>query len=259
MKRLLGQVLFVATCGVLASALTPGCADNDQSIFVRMVMAPPQNRQNGQCVYTNDPTQPRRSQGSLDVGLSSTYESMLLVGSQLVARGQTNTTRAEPNHVHLNGAVVRVTDANGKQISEFTALGAGDVDPGANNSPAYGLIQLPIIDAQTSAKIQGGLTQGGPAKLVVANVKVFGKTLGGVDLETGEFAFPIQVCLGCLIDFPAAADDPAKPGADCLLPATGTTSGTNTQAPCNLGQDEVVSCLYCRDHFPICRTPPPSP
>jgi hypothetical protein len=255
MKRLLGQVLLVSTCGVLATALTPACADNDQSIYVRQVMAPPLNRQNGQCSYTPDPTQPFWPRGQLDVGIRATYDPVLLVGGQLNARGDTNTTRAEPNRAHLNGAVVPVTDANGAQISEFTSLGAGTLDPQSNNIPSWGLFAAPIIDAQTSAKLKAGLTAGGPAKLVVANIKVFGKTLGGVDLESGEFQFPIEVCVGCLVDF-STGNDPATKEVDCTLPLNAAGGGTITQLPCAAGQDERTPCQLCAATNDLCKAPP---
>jgi hypothetical protein len=246
MKRLLGQSLTVVVVGSLASALTPACADNDQSIFVRAALAPPQNRQNGQCLYTSDPTQPFHSMGSLDAALRATYDVTLLVGSQLVSRADDKSSRTEPNRVHIDGAVVRVTDPNGGVINEFTSLGSSFIDPEANNAATYSPVTLTAIDAKTAKAISDRIPAGAPREasvLVTANIKVFGKTVGGVDVESGEFQFPVSVCKGCLVSF-ATGDDPAVPGVDCNQPLA---EGSSTTAlPCAAGQDEAVPCQLCR-------------
>src|SRR5690349_10740939 len=55
--RVLGQALVIGCLGTAAVAFTPACAENDQAIFIRTNLAPPQNRQNGTCLYSSDPTQ----------------------------------------------------------------------------------------------------------------------------------------------------------------------------------------------------------
>ncbi len=240
MKRLLGQVLFVAAVGGLSIAFTPACVENDQSIYIRQVMAPPQNRQNGVCVYTPDQTQAAIGEGILDVAVRSTYTATMLVGGQLMARGDQLNVRAESNRAHVNGGVVRVTGADGSFIGEFTSVGSGFVDPGLNNQPSFGLATLTLLDAATTAGIR---VQGTDSRLVIANVKVFGQTLGGVDLESGEFQFPIRICSGCLVDF-SGGDDPANPGLDCNLPVAAGSGGA-TALPCRPGQDEATPCQLC--------------
>lgn len=252
MKRLLGQTLFVLAVGSSAVALTPACAENDRSIFVRHVMAPPQTRQGGGCTYSPDENQPALFEGVLDVALRDNYNAVLLVGSQLMPRGDQNNTRAESNRAHLNGAVVKVTDPSGAVINEFTAIGNGLVDPGQQANADYGLISVTLIDAPTVAKL--AVAPGQP-RLVIANVKVFGKTLGGVDVESGEFQFPIRVCNRCLISF-ATGDDPTTEPIDCppSAPTGGTGGGTQIQGPCQMGQDEAVPCELCRDFNEACRS-----
>ena len=260
MKRVLGRFLTVGVVVLGSPVLVPAaCAQNDQSIFIRQVMAPPQNRINGECIYQADPTQIQRSGGVLDVDVSTTYTAELLVGSQLEARGDQLNTRAEPNRTHINGAVVNVTSADGTTLGSFTTEGAGFVDPQTANTTSYGLVAVRLIDGATASKIAAELHAKAdslppdppdnkhPSKLVLANVKVFGKTLGGVDLETGEFQFPIDVCLGCLISF-SQGDDPASPGVDCNLPLTtaGSQAAGTLPTPCVLGQDEFIDCRLCR-------------
>jgi hypothetical protein len=91
---------------------------------------------------------------------------------------------------------------------------------------------------------------GGQSKLVVANIKIFGKTLGGVDLESGEFQFPVRVCVGCLVDF-SSGDDPAVAGRDCNV-QIGTGTAT-VVLPCAPGQDEATPCQLCSSFSELCR------
>ena len=247
MKRVLGQAFTVVAVGVLVTAFTPACAENDQSIFIRSALAPSSNRQNGICVWSNDPTQTHLFSGLIDVGIRDSYRSVVLVGNQLIGRGDANNTRAESNRAHINGAVIRVTDPNGGSYGEFTSLASGFVDPQLNNQPSFVPISIIAIDPPTMAKIAEGLAVG-QSKQVVANIKAFGKTVGGVDLESSEYQFPIRVCNGCLLTFEGR--DPAA--AECQAPAD--AAGGNEQLPCAPGQDEITPCWLCLDR-PICRTP----
>ncbi|MBX3201582.1 MAG: hypothetical protein KF894_25825 [Labilithrix sp.] len=244
MNRLIGQAVAVTALGVLATALTPACAENDQSIFVRSVLAPALNRQNGVCTYTADVTQPMISQGVIDIGITDSYVAPLLVGNQLIPRGTAQGARAESNRARLNGAVVRVTDPTGATLSEFTALGSGFVDPALNNLPSYGPFFVTVLDPASVQRIAEQVPVG-QTRLLVANIKVFGQTLGGVDLETGEFQYPIRVCNGCLVSF-ETGDDTTSQERDCSLPL-----GDNSQGPCAIGQDEPTPCQLCRGR-PVC-------
>jgi hypothetical protein len=221
------------------------------SIFVQHVMAPPLNRQNNVCLYEADPTLPALSEGTVDVLARDTYDAQLLVGNQLIARGDTANTRAESNRARLNGVVVTVTDANGAVLGEFTAATSGFIDPAGANAPSYGIAAVTLIDAPTMGRIAGGLGAG-QTRIVLANIKAFGQTIGGVDLESGEFQFPIRVCRGCLVSF-ALGDDTTVAGTDCLLPLATTGGGGATTLPCAPGQDETTPCQLCADREG-CRT-----
>lgn len=249
MKRLLGKTFSLVVLAGLATVFAPACAENDQSIFIRTVLAPSINRQNGECIYTGDVTQRFQSEGLIDVAIRDTYTPTMLVGSQLFSRGDQPGGRSESNRTQLNGAVVRVTDPNGGQIGEFTSLASAFIDPQLNNIPTYSPFTVTLLDAKTTASIAQRVTPGN-STLVIANVKAFGRTLGGVDLESGEFQFPIRLCRGCLISF-ETGDDPATPGVDCNLPLT--DQGAGSVLPCRAGQDEVTPCQVCRE-LDACKT-----
>jgi hypothetical protein len=261
--RLVGQTLAVATTIALALGIAPACVDNDQSIYIHSVLAPSATRTNGICTYTADATQPELSQGEVDVYLRDTYSSEILVGNGMIQRGDSLAPRTEPNRAHIQGAVVRVTDANGKAYGEFTALGDGFVDPGSAGTPSFGPFGVTTIDATTMAKIAGDVQPAQPV-IAVVNIKIFGVTLGGVDLESSEFQFPVVVCKGCLINF-NGHDDPQVAGVDCNLDATAAAAGaggstaTTTQPPCIAGQDEFVQCTDCKATNKACTAPGQAP
>jgi hypothetical protein len=245
MKRILGRVVVVLASTLVIGAVAPACVENDQSIFVRSVLAPSANRQNGQCLYTDDPQQAQLFEGTFDVGVRDNYFAIVLVGNQLIARGDPAAVRAEPNRVHLNGAVVRVTEPNGNQLAEFTSLATGFADIQSNNNPDYGTMGIVGIDAPTAATLRGLIPNRTTTRQILLNIKAFGKTLGGVDLESGEFQLPLRVCNGCLVTFTGANDAAQQPNPNCLAPL-GAGGAAGAQSPCFAGQDEPVPCQLCQ-------------
>jgi hypothetical protein len=242
MNRIWGRVLTLLATGLLASCLVPACATNDMSVFVRAALAPSPNRQNNLCVYTDDPQQPQLLEGLLDIGVRDSYFAVLLVGNQMIPRGDPLLVRAESSRFHVNGAVVRVTEPgpDGELINEFTAVSSGFADQAQNNAPDYALAGVTVIDAETKNRIAGQLPTAGDTKLVVAHIAVFGRTLGGQDLESGEFQLPIRVCNGCLVSFAGANDPAAQTQPNCLAELQDQSA-----FPCFPGQDEPTPCQYC--------------
>lgn len=244
MKRIFGHVVSVFVVGVAVSAVIPACATNDQTIFIRSALAPAITRTNGVCTYTPDPTQLSLLQATMDVGVADSYFAILLVGNQLISRGDPQNNRAESNRVHVNGAIVRVTETDGTLIREFTSLATGFADPGTNNAAAYGLIGVTGIDAPTKDILAGSLPNRTVSRTVVMNFKAFGVTLGGEDVESGEFQLPARVCNGCLVDFSTGNDDLAPIQPNCLKRVAAGASASTT-SPCIAGQDELVKCETC--------------
>ncbi len=243
MKRILGYVASLLAAGTVVGAALPACATNDQTLFISGALAPSANRQGGSCVYTSDPQQTRLFQAHLDIGLADSYFAVLLVGNQLIARGDPQNNRAESNRAHINGGIVRVTEPDGTLIREFTSLATGFNDPQSSNSPGYSSIGLVVVDAPTRDLLRPGLPNRQVSKTVLINVKVFGTTLGGVEMESGEFQLPMQVCNGCLVTFDGY-DPTSKTQPNNCDKAPETTS--TTTGPCSLGADKSVSCRLCR-------------
>jgi hypothetical protein len=214
-----GRFFAIAAFGAVLASLASACAHNDASLEVNGVLAPPVP-QNGVCAYTADPTQAKISSGTLDVGLLSSYTPEFLIGNQLIATANSTNLEAETSRIVLQGAVVIV----------------------------YGPMALTIIDPKTAQDLQSSLPVLG-TKRVITRITVFGQTSGGNNIESNEFQFPVDVCNGCLVTFPAGSEDPVKAAAtgkpNCSATST-TTSSTSTVIPCVVGQDQVVACTLCQ-------------
>jgi len=243
MKRILRHVVSLVVVGSAAAAAVPACATNDQTIFIRSALAPSINRQQGGCVYTADPTQAQLFEARADLGVTDSYFSILLVGNQMIPRSDSLDNRAESNRVHINGAIVRVTEADGTLIREFTSLATGFADPASTNTPSYTSIGVVSLDAPTRDILLPSLPNRLVSKTILINIKAFGTSLGGKDVESGEFQLPMQVCNGCLVNFDGATDPTAMIKPNCNAPpAMALTPATS---PCFAGQDEPVPCQLC--------------
>jgi hypothetical protein len=229
-QKLIGSLIALGALGMVFSS---GCADNRSSIFIRGAMAIPQDT----CTVTADPGSAMLFRGAYDTAFAaaaaSEYNAALLVGNQLVRRGSATTLRTETSRVDFYEAEITLTDSAGAAIANgnFVVPVTGFADPGTGTDPGYGTVSVTLIDATSAQAIA-------PGQEVIANVILRGETLGGVDVETDAWPFPITVCRGCLVYFPPEADDPARPGLDCDV---------RDEAPlyCRLGQDAPVDCRAC--------------
>ena len=241
--RWLPRYLCAACIPALSAGVAgSGCADNESTLFVRAVLRiePPD------CVAKPDPSATVMLGGTLDVALRDTYQAALLIGTQLVRRGSRDQLRTETSRVNLRGAEVYIDSAEGDNIYSFTIDGTGFADPGSSEEPGYGVMFVPLIPPSASRRID-------PGHVVTVRVKVFGRTLGGTELESNELYFPILVCSGCLVSFPIEADDPVEPGYVC---GSNPDFTVTEDPPCWWGQDDAIPCTACVGSDPgLCLEP----
>lgn len=239
-------LLALGAAGLSAMAL-PSCATNDSMIYIVGVAA----RQQGACTVKGDLTTPILAKGTLDRLFATEYVAALIVGNQLMQRGSRERVRTETSRVSLKGAEVKLENAQGDElVPAFSSVGTGFVDASDGQSAAPAAMFATIIPNSVMGKL--------PAGTVVSKVRVFGTTLGGEDVESGELLFPIEVCDGCLVSYPAEARDPAADSTtyQCLLTSTATaTAASDTAAPCSLGIDLPVPCTACSGLYDFCQTP----
>jgi hypothetical protein len=235
MNRLWGHVLAALSFAAAGGAAIAACMHDDSTIFIQDVLAPQEVTEGTQCVFTASPTQVSITSGTLDLSLRHfEYVAWFLVGNQMVAEANGQQLMTETSIVNIQGAVVRVTDSAGTQLTTFTRDAAGSVYPATGNVPGYAPIGVQILDTQTLAtnpEIQSKVTNPSLSPLgrgvvrLITYTRVFGHTLGGDYVESNEFEFPVDVCYGCLI----GSRVNCKAGA-----------GSATTVPCYPGQDLVV-------------------
>jgi hypothetical protein len=224
----------------LGLCLALGACDNEPtSLVIRGIGIP---EADNDCTITPSATTLTRPAGTLDVGLTQQYEAWVVVANQLTPRGRKNNLRTETSGVVLEGAEVRVEDSQGAVLIEFTAAASGFIDASGSETPGFGAASATLIPPQHASELAAELASD-PNRIInrVAYVKVYGHTVGGVELESVEFAFPIRVCLFCLVDYSAATVDVASGTLQCV-----PTPGSEEEAlPCDPGQDEPVDCRQC--------------
>lgn len=237
MRRLFKHLIIAGTLAGGALS-TQGCADNESGLFVQAVL----KIESPACTVQGDSSSVVLLGGVLDLAFRSNYVGALLVGNQLVRRGSRTQLRTETSRVVLKGAEVTVLDSGQSEVASFTVPGTGFVDPGTGDDPGYGVMFAELIPA--------GVGQSG--QTMVVEVRVFGDTLGGDEITSAALTFPVSVCTGCLVSYPAAADDPVQPGYQCV---TSSQGDTGIDIPCNFGQDDVIDCRLCVSQA-ICQSPP---
>ena len=241
----LKSLLAIGAASLSAFAL-PSCATNDSMIYIVGVAA----RQQGACTVKADLNTTVLAKGAMDRLFASEYVAALIIGNQIMQRGSRERVRTETSRVALKGAEVKLENTQGAElVPSFSAIGTGFVNAsdGADGAPAVMFASL------IPSSVAGSL----PAGTVVAKVRVFGTTLGGEDVESSELLFPIEVCDGCLVAYPATARDPAADSTDyqCKLTTTAADEADTSSRPCSLGIDVPVPCTVCSGLFDACLTP----
>jgi hypothetical protein len=230
-------------------------------MYIRQVQAPSKS----DCTYAADPTQLHIQTGMLDLAISRRYWATLLIGNQLIQQGSAELVRSETSRIVVNEAEVQVETSRGETIGEaFRVPGTGFADPSTANEPGWGLFQTILIDYTRSEMIRkmAGFSGDMPINKtipVVAVVRLFGNTLGGTDIESAEYRFPIEVCYGCLVSFtPEGVDDAAAVVPNCQK---ALAAGATLVSACIAGQDQLLDCRICHlllgKNSPICEPPPP--
>lgn len=249
----LRKTVSVLSASLLCGLVAPGCEENESMLFIMGVLAV----ETSSCVAKPERGATLRAAGTLDTAIAGTsgYRAALMVGSQLTARGSREQLRTETARLALEGAEVTLTDSSDRLLplpfNPFSTVGTGFVDPASGTEPGLGAIFVDIIPASISDAVSQALPQGDG--IVIAKIRVFGTTLGNQEIESGEYVYPIHVCSGCLVTYPAGS---STPGTTPNGPECNTMSATTTQiTACFLGQDMPVPCTVCAGSNAVCKFP----
>jgi len=241
MNRFWGHTLSVAGLAVAAASAAPACAHNDASLFVHGVLFPP-TPSSGVCTYTADPTAAGLSRGLVDGALRDNYTPSFLLGSTLIAQGNSSTPDSETARIEIQGAIVQVVDPTDNSTWENnTVLASSIIEPASGTQPAYTAMSASIMDAKaiahfTPTAASTGTGAAGVTNLALVYVTFFGQTLGGQSLTSNQYQFPVDVCSGCLV-----TDPPGALAGYCQ----GEFPVATSAAACDVGQDQISDCQTC--------------
>ncbi len=232
-----------AFAGLLGGLLGgTACTDYESGFFVlgnAFLDAP-------QCVAEAEANTSLLLEGILDVALKPEYDATLIVGNQLTPRGDKENLRTETQITTIQGAEVQLLNDTGALDTEFTVATSGVILPDASDEAGFGVVNVRLIPATSGLALANDLTDREQRRTRVAKVKVFGETIGGVEVESAEWTYVIKVCEGCLVSFPFEALDT---DLGC------TMAGDQLPTPgCRPGQDGPVDCRVCNVENAFCRT-----
>jgi hypothetical protein len=231
---------------LLAVPALSACAEDSSSLYVEGVLAP----NSPACEYSPDPGQLQLFRGTLDVAFTTKYEGVVLVGNQLATRGNKAELRTETSGLRIRGSEVQLRNSQGSVLDEFSVNGGGFIQPVGGNGAGYGLAQVTMIPPAVGRDLADQLESSrGAIRTLIASVRVFGETLGGLELTSSDFTFPIDVCYGCLVDYPLEAVQ--DPGDGSGLVCVAASDGITLEA-CAIGQDERIDCRACAAAVPVC-------
>jgi hypothetical protein len=226
-----------------ATVVGGSCANEDTSIFIRGCLLAPHDT----CTVTAATTSTQLLQGSIDGAYAGEYKCFALVENDMVAQENTNTLMTETDGVQLYEAEVQVLNSQsevyvfGGAPSQFSVPISGYVDPAMSGQPGVGISLVTLIDAATMQGIVAQVQSMKVQQLVIASVVIKGRTLGGFEVHTNEFLFPITV---------GYVDSCSVPSGDTCV------GGNNTSATgdCLLGQDEPAgtNCQLIASQLGFC-------
>lgn len=192
-KAAAALLLAAASCLV-----APACAENESSLFIQACLVPDE-----QCIVEPSADAVVRQRGLVDVAhTGGGYRCNLLLGNQLAPLGN-DSLRTETSRIQIEAfdVTVRRIGPDGTEVEEaaFSAPTAGFVDPGQAPSPGYAGVDALLLDPATASRLADP-NNAGFLNEVVVEVVARGRTLGGTEIESAPFRFPITVCNGCTCD-----------------------------------------------------------
>jgi hypothetical protein len=242
MRRLSAKVGVGVFLAAGVSVMSAGCTEDDSTLFIVGVA-----KIDSGCTYSAGASTTLLPRGQLDLGFDGSYQAGLVLANQMASRGQKTRSRTETSRIILEGAEVTLVLPSGATLRDtFSAPGAGFVDVSTGADPGFGILSVVVVPRPSTPQERQALYDAG---YVLAEIKAFGKTLGGQEVESNVYRFPIEVCFGCLVTFP-----PSEIDTDTML-CRGSTGSETTVAPCFWGQDTQVVCSACAATYEVCRDP----
>lgn len=231
---------------VLLPGLLSCAKENPQALFIFDAMA--MTRQTQCQIRPGQTAQAVRPYGVLDLAIANNYwlyprfMNMLEPLNQLTGESGSNLS-AETNVLSIQGATVFVdmgelspvgtdTDKTKRIATMYMIDGVHSFVPAGAEPGEEGIVGVQVIRPDLGNVLQNKMrtlaTSSGvtyPSVWVTAYVTLEAQTQDRYVIHSNEFAFPIQLCWGCLV-MPIFEENPQD-------------------TPCHVGQDEAIACALC--------------
>ncbi|NOY94310.1 MAG: hypothetical protein GXP55_24290 [Deltaproteobacteria bacterium] len=192
MRRSQVNVLMI----VLATALA-GCTADNASVFIEGDVIP--EIQDVGCDVTVDGT--LLTSGVYNIDLAAPYSIFPVYANQLLSRA--TDIRADPNGVQIMGAEIELQDQGGTPLdfptlpNPFSIPTSTYVPSGDVGEPGRAVGELQIIPEVYRVSMPAEVRRA----VILVSVKVFGRTNGNIDIQSGVWQWPVQLCGdGCLFE-----------------------------------------------------------
>lgn len=227
---------------VALGAFAACTSDSGGGIVIRQNLA----NDGARCVFTADSGNAFIARGTIALQSPQPYVLTPLLESNIVALQNQVSQRT----IQTRGARVSLTIAGASQAGtsvmvnttsfpagalKFTSLFSAPIAP--NGGLSVG--EFDIIPTSFLEALGAQLTGASVHVQVVAEVKVYG-TLGGDELESDPFYYPVTVCNDCVIN----------PVGACPIAMKGSLGN-----PCNPYQDGQIDCCTAADGQLLCPAP----
>jgi hypothetical protein len=225
------SVMFIAACAVGAAG-GAGCADNNQSIYIRGVIVAAKTEAG--CTWDAN-AQAFSPSGSLELaGGASRYNVVLSYALDLSARGNLKEGRAEPNRAYVRTAEVTLRDENQRTIAAYSVdVSQSLANPGDGTSSG---VQVSVITPAVLPLVIKAVPANKTLR-VFADIRLFATTVGGYEISSALFQYPIDVSKGVFVS--GILEGRCQPD-----PAEKPING------CYPGQDgAVIRCDRCAAEF----------
>lgn len=192
-----GYEMFASCALALGAQAAVGCTDD--GVTMHVVCTIPPAVEEGRCTFDSS-SETCVLSGVMNLLATQSYTQYVAVESGLKPRVREVPPQSETNGAQVTGARVEIRTAAGERIRDLSYLDADGVTsisvPNPFNVVATGYIEpggrtavgVLMITPQHALALAGrGLEQ------VVAAVQLLGKTDGEVEVESGEFSWPIRL------------------------------------------------------------------
>lgn len=259
--RLSTPALAALLCGAIFGGSLTGCQDRDFGISI--VQVQPLDAED--CTIVGD-SATFQSSGIVDIALRDSYTIHPLIKNNLLdvtqVKGLEDTDgRINTNAIVLQSATIEYTalDTLSAQITSPTIVPlSGTIPVGLDLIVGVEVLNRAVLGQLRDADEFLLIDDSGQARPIrasvklIARVRIQGETLDGKSVESNEFLFPIEVCNGCRIEYPAPLLQP-RGGLLTCPPVTLDAEGnpvdlinTNNCGPSFGTEAGLVDCQQCQ-------------